>query len=45
VKTKEKRLAIRLSEKRFEKIRQLAEQKEKTLTALIEDWIDSLPVT
>lgn len=37
-----KRLAIRVSESRLNKLRALAEQLEKTMTQLVEDWIDSL---
>jgi hypothetical protein len=40
---KEKRLHIHISEKRITKLRNLAKEREKTMTSLIEDWIDSLP--
>ncbi|HAZ47630.1 MAG TPA: hypothetical protein DCZ55_25020 [Cyanobacteria bacterium UBA11371] len=40
---KEKDLHIRISAKRHEKLRNYADKKEKTITQLIEDWIDRLP--
>jgi hypothetical protein len=40
---KAKRLHILMSEKRLNKLRALAKQREKTMTSLVEDWIDSLP--
>jgi hypothetical protein len=40
---KEKRLHIHISGKRITKLRNLAKEREKTMTSLIEDWIDSLP--
>lgn len=38
------RLSVRISKSRLEKPRRIAEQKEKTMTQLIEieDWIDKL---
>jgi hypothetical protein len=36
------RLSVRISKSRLEKLRRIAEQKEKTMTQLIEDWIDKL---
>jgi predicted DNA-binding ribbon-helix-helix protein len=36
------RLSVRVSKNRLEKLRRIAEQKEKTMTQLIEDWIDKL---
>jgi hypothetical protein len=36
------RLSVRVSKNRLEKLRRVAEQKEKTMTQLIEDWIDKL---
>ena len=39
---KGKTLTIRLSERRRNKLYLYAAQKDKTITALIEDWIDSL---
>ncbi len=40
---KEKSLRFRLSERRYQKLKLYAESKEKTMTHLIEDWIDRLP--
>lgn len=40
---KSKRLNIRLSEKRYDKLKKYADSKEKEMTQLIEDWIDRLP--
>jgi hypothetical protein len=37
------RLNLRISEKRLAKLKAYAEGKEKTITQLIEDWIDRLP--
>lgn len=37
------RLNLRLSENRLNKLRLYAQNKEKTVTQLIEDWIDRLP--
>jgi len=39
--TKE-RLSIRVSAKRLQKLREIAAKREKTMTQMIEDWIDSL---
>lgn len=39
---KTKTLTIRLSERRRNKLYLYAAQKDKTITALIEEWIDSL---
>jgi predicted DNA-binding ribbon-helix-helix protein len=36
------RLNIRVSEARMEKLRRIAQQRDKTMTQLIEDWIDKL---
>jgi hypothetical protein len=36
------RLSLRISSSRLEKLRRVAEQKEKTMTQLVEDWIDKL---
>ncbi|MBW4477680.1 MAG: hypothetical protein KME54_12620 [Tolypothrix brevis GSE-NOS-MK-07-07A] len=38
-----KRLNCRISERRHYKLFLLAAEKEKTVTNLVEDWIDSLP--
>lgn len=36
------RLNLRISESRLEKLRRIAKQREKTMTQLVEDWIDRL---
>ncbi len=41
---KTQNLHVRLSEKRMKKLKGYAQEKEKTITQLIEDWIDRLPV-
>jgi hypothetical protein len=40
---KEKSMMIRLSQKRYDKLKLYARSKEKTVTQLAEDWIDRLP--
>ncbi|TFI52479.1 hypothetical protein BLD44_021290 [Mastigocladus laminosus UU774] len=40
---KTKGLHIRISERRLNKLKLYAESKEKTMTQLIEDWVDRLP--
>ncbi len=40
---KTKEVHIRISEKRFNKLKNYATSKEKTVTQLIEDYIDRLP--
>ncbi|AFZ28472.1 hypothetical protein Cylst_6734 (plasmid) [Cylindrospermum stagnale PCC 7417] len=40
---KEKSLRFRMSERRYNKLKVYATNKEKTMTQLIEDWIDRLP--
>lgn len=40
---KSKRFNANLSEKRLEKLRKYSESKDKKMTAVLEDWIDSLP--
>ncbi len=42
---KKKRLEIRLSERRLNKLRLYAVNKDKSMTAIIEDLIDTLPET
>lgn len=37
-----KPFSVRLSDSRIEKLRRIAEQRDKTMTQLIEDWIDRL---
>ncbi|MCC5599247.1 DUF6364 family protein [Nostoc favosum] len=36
------RLSIRVDTERLEKLRRIAKQKRKTMTQLVEDWIDRL---
>jgi predicted DNA-binding ribbon-helix-helix protein len=38
-----KTLNIRVEESRLQKLRDVAEERKKTMTQLIEDWIDRLP--
>lgn len=40
-----KPLSLRIEESRLEKLKQHASLKKKTMTQLIEDWIDRLPPT
>jgi len=40
---KKKPLSLRIEESRLEKLKQHASLKKKTMTQLIEDWIDRLP--
>ena len=40
---KEKSIRIRLSQKRYDKLKAYAQSKEKAVTQLVEDWIDRLP--
>ncbi len=40
---KKKKLEVRLSERRMHKLRLYAVSVDKTMTAVIEDFIDSLP--
>jgi hypothetical protein len=42
---KNKNLHIRLSEKRLNKIRAIAASREKTITQMVEEWIDRLSTT
>ena len=41
---KNKNLHARISEKRMQKLKTYANHKDKTVTQLIEDWIDRLPL-
>lgn len=43
-KIKEGRLNIRLSTKRLDKLREFAEARDKTITSIVEDWIDELKI-
>ena len=36
------RLSIRVEQERLQKLRAIAEERKKTMTQLVEDWIDSL---
>lgn len=38
-----KPLSLRIEESRLEKLKRYADVKKKTMTQLIEDWIDRLP--
>ncbi|MEH1911179.1 MAG: hypothetical protein V7L05_05840 [Nostoc sp.] len=40
-----KGLNLRISERRLDKLRLYAASKEKTMTQLVEDWIDRLPAS
>lgn len=42
---KNARLNIRMSERRLNKLRQYAANKDKTVTQIVEDWVDRLPNT
>jgi len=42
--TMKKNFTIRLSQQRLDKLRKVAKDRDKTMTSLIEDWIDRLPV-
>ncbi len=37
-------IRIKTTFRRFNKLKLLAEEREKSMTQLIEDWIDTLPV-
>jgi predicted DNA-binding ribbon-helix-helix protein len=36
-------LNIRVEESRHQKLREVAKERKKTMTQLVEDWIDRLP--
>ena len=38
------RLSLRIEKSRLEKLREYAKAKKKTMTQLIEDWIDRLKI-
>ncbi|MEB3181425.1 MAG: DUF6364 family protein [Nostocaceae cyanobacterium] len=42
---KNTRLNVRMSERRLNKLRQYAASKDKTVTQIVEDWVDRLPNT
>ncbi|MBF2018204.1 MAG: hypothetical protein IGS23_24015 [Rivularia sp. T60_A2020_040] len=39
------RLNVRMSERRLNKLRSYAAMKDKTVTQIVEDWVDRLPNT
>ncbi len=39
---KEKRISAKVSARRHEKLKRYAQQKEKTITQVLEEWIDKL---
>jgi hypothetical protein len=39
------RLNVRMSERRLNKLRSYAASKDKTVTQIVEDWVDRLPNT
>ncbi|MFB2891923.1 hypothetical protein ACE1CI_03150 [Aerosakkonemataceae cyanobacterium BLCC-F50] len=41
---KSERLSIRLSQRRHNRLRQYAASQDKTITQVVSDWIDTLPV-
>jgi Holliday junction resolvasome RuvABC ATP-dependent DNA helicase subunit len=42
---KESRLNLRISSRRLNKLRSYAASKDKTVTQIVEDWVDRLPNT
>jgi hypothetical protein len=40
---KDSRLSVRMSERRLNKLRSYAVMKDKTVTQIVEDWVDRLP--
>ncbi|MCC5664725.1 hypothetical protein LC653_12545 [Nostoc sp. CHAB 5784] len=40
---KDSRLSVRMSERRLNKLRSYALMKDKTVTQIVEDWVDRLP--
>lgn len=40
---KAKTVQVRLSDKRYDKLKAVAKIRERTVTQLVEDWIDRLP--
>ncbi|RAM52952.1 MAG: hypothetical protein C6Y22_03375 [Hapalosiphonaceae cyanobacterium JJU2] len=42
---KDSRLSLRMSSRRLNKLRLYAASKEKTVTQIVEDWVDRLPNT
>jgi hypothetical protein len=42
---KDSRLSVRMSIRRLNKLRDYAATKDKTVTQIVEDWVDRLPKT
>ncbi|BAY46936.1 hypothetical protein SAMD00079811_45520 [Scytonema sp. HK-05] len=42
---KEARLSLRISTRRLNKLRLYAANRDKTITQIVEDWVDRLPNT
>ncbi|BAY43976.1 hypothetical protein SAMD00079811_15700 [Scytonema sp. HK-05] len=42
---KDSRLSLRISTRRLNKLRSYAASKDKTVTQIVEDWVDRLPNT
>ncbi len=42
---KDSRLSLRMSSRRLNKLRKYAALKDKTVTQIVEDWVDRLPNT
>jgi|GEM_PF-586797 len=42
---KDSRLSLRMSSRRLNKLRLYAASKDKTITQIVEDWVDRLPNT
>lgn len=40
---KNKRLNVRLTDKRYDKLNLLSKELDRTISSLIDEWIDSLP--
>lgn len=41
---KDKKITLRLSNKRKERFKEYSQLRDKAMTELMEDWIDSLPL-
>jgi hypothetical protein len=41
---KDKRLSLRLSVRRLNRLRAYAASQDKTITQIVSDWIDTLPI-
>jgi len=42
---KDSRLSLKMSSRRLHKLRSYAASKDKTVTQIVEDWVDRLPNT